>query len=106
MLDQQRPPDRWNLPVRHPRASLQRQRAASLRAVAIEIDSCVIAQLDRLVDQATAELDGSGRGRLCVAMLERHLDQLHGAVEELRELAFRCSADADHLECRAWHLAR
>jgi hypothetical protein len=91
--------DGWDLSVRHPRASLQRQRAASLRAVAVEIDATVIAQLDRLVDLAAPDLKHSVRGRLCLAMLDRHLGQLHAAVDELRDLAFRCSAVADQLEC-------
>ena len=107
MLDHDRnAPGRRNRPARHPNASLQRQRAASLRAVAVEIDSCVITRLDRLVALATADLAGSGRGRLCLAMLDRHLGQLHAAVDEVRELAFRCSSEADQLECDARNRVR
>ena len=107
MLDQDpNAPRRQGVQARYPRASAQRQRAAGLRAVAVEIDSTVIAQLDRLAATANATLADTGRGRLCLAMLDRHLHQLHAIVEELRELAFRCTADADQIDCPGRHATR
>ena len=79
----------------HPHASVLRQRAATLRELARSIEQSLVTSLDEFGGEETWS---SPRARLCEALLARNLHQLHQAVDDLRDTAFRMQARALELE--------
>jgi hypothetical protein len=79
----------------HPYASVLRQRAASLRELAQSIERSRVMSLDEISGEQTWS---SPRARLCESLLARNLCQLHQAVDDLRDTAFRMQARAVELE--------
>ena len=82
----------------HPHASVLRQRAATLRDLAGSIERSIVMSLEELAGDAAWS---SPRARLCEAMLERNLHQLHRAADDLRDTAFRLQARAGELDLSA-----
>jgi hypothetical protein len=79
----------------HPYASILRQRAECLRELARSIERSLVMTLD---DAATERAWVTPRARLCEALLERNLHQLHEAADGLRDTAYRMHARAGELE--------
>lgn len=79
----------------HPYASVLRQRAAHLCALAAAIERCLAMALPDAADQAAWS---GARARLCERMLDRNLHQLHRAADDLRVTAMRFRQRADELD--------
>ena len=79
----------------HPYVSVLRQRAECLRDLARSIERSLVMTLDDVAAEAAWD---SPRARLCEAMLERNLHQLHQAADDLRDTACRMHARARELE--------
>jgi hypothetical protein len=77
-----------------------RRRADHLGELARSIEASLVMRLGDAVGAAPAT---DRRTRLCDALLERNLHQLHRAADDLRLTAMRFRARADELEaaCRA-----
>lgn len=72
-----------------------RRRADQLVRLAHQIERSPVMTL---ADDACDSAWHSRRARLCSAMLERNVHQLHRAADDLRMTAFRLKARADELE--------
>lgn len=79
----------------HPQASVLRQRAAGLRDLAGSIERATVLRLPELAGEPPW---GAERGRLCDAMLQRNIEQLHQAADDLREAAYGMSLRAGAIE--------
>ena len=90
MTDQTVPADR------SPAATELRRRAGHLVEFAIAIERSLVMTLTDDVDTSP-----SGReGRMCRALLERNLHQLHRAADDLRATALQLRTRADELDAR------
>ena len=72
-----------------------RRRADHLAELARAIEGSLVMSLPETVSGATAS---DRRTRLCEALLERNLHQLHRAADDLRVTAMRFRTRADELE--------
>ncbi len=75
-----------------------RRRADHLVRLAAEIEQSLVMSL---ADNTSESNWHTRRARLCDAMLERNLHQLHHAADDLRMTAFRFFERADDLDARA-----
>jgi hypothetical protein len=86
----------------HPQASVLRQRAAGLRDLAGSIERATVLRLPELAGDGAW---GAERGRLCDAMLQRNIEQLHQAADDLRDAAYGMSLRAGAIELAGRSLA-
>lgn len=82
-------------PIDGPDPSELRRRADRLVRLANQIERSPVMTLP---DRAHESTWHTSRARLCSAMLERNVHQLHCAADDLRMTAFRIRSRADELE--------
>lgn len=83
------------LPPLSPHATVLRQRAARLSAIAASIDRATVCALPEHATEAG--WDGAS-AELAITLLEHNLHQLHRAADELRARAHHCRVRADELD--------
>lgn len=82
----------------HPQASVLRQRAGHLRDLADTIERSLVMDL---ADRADGASWTGKRAELCIDMLDRNIQQLYQAADDLRVTAFRFRQRADDLDAAA-----
>lgn len=79
----------------HPHSNLLRQRAAILRELSVTIERSLVMTLG---DAAEESPWSTRRARMCQDMLERNVQQLHQAADDLLETALGLRQRADDLD--------